>query len=629
MKSSYISIIAGCFGLLTTATSAAQELTGSLTAVGDYKAEVRPHSRLSGLPQRLTTIIPEGSLPLAFEGVQIYNEPSLVSQTAGVNGPLLPQRYRGYAALQMGSYLSNSLSAGYRFIDDDNTTLGAWLQHTCTTPLYRAETDATDYEGHKSKIYDETIGIYGSHIFEQAGRLDAAVAYRLGYFNYYTSAATPEGEPLAAPSQTLNDFKLSALWHGDTNASGIFVNGEFAYRYFGYRRFYTPLMVDPGLKPTRENDLTVGATLGYQLNRQSTLSITARSRSLFYLNPHTVSDIVPNLSILPFNPGYQELRSCGIVSLKPGYSFAQGAWSLHAGATVDLSWDIVAPYQRNKVPFISDSEHFSSFHIAPDVTADYTAGKTNLYMNIGGGVTPNTLASRSEYFMYQSPALVNTLPQYSPIDATIGVKFGSFNGFTAGAHISYAIADNTPCMGWYPDFLADRYMDDFVLEILNTMSLKGFSIGAEADYKLGSILDVAGAVTYQHQNGDSGYFNGIDRPRWTANLAADVSPLKGLTIGVSYDYRGVRKLYLAEKLGVLLPAALSDHNYTDGAAHNYGYVTRHLHDIYNLGAHASYTLQQRYTFSVNVDNILNSDDNISFLIPTPGIMVMGGIQILF
>ncbi|MCM1319352.1 MAG: hypothetical protein NC217_03100 [Muribaculaceae bacterium] len=632
MKTIYISILAAGFGLMAPALMEAQELSGSLSATGDYKAEIRPHNRLSGLPQRLTTIVPEGALPLAFDGVAIYNEPSLVSQTAGVAGPTLPQSYRGYLGLQAGSYLSNSLNAGYRFVDTDKTTFGAWLQHSCTTPLYRAETSAISQDGYKSKIYKETIGLYGSHIFDGVGRLDAAVAYRLGYFNYYTSALwhTDTNQPLPAPSQTLNDFKMSALWHGNTFDNGLFINGEFSYRYFGYRRFYSPMMY-LSLKPTRENDLKVGVTLGYDLNEANTLSLTARSQSLFYCNPHTVSDVVPNLPYQAFFPGYQELRSCGIVSLKPRYTLSTGDLSLRLGATVDLSWDIVGPYQRNQPYYPGIPQDFSTVHIAPDVALDYASGKTNLYLKVGGGVTPNTLASRSEYFMYQSPALLNTMPQYSPIDATVGVKFGSFSGLTAGIHASYAIADNTPTMGWYPDFLADKtLMPNYEYNVLDILSLKGYSLGADLEYKLASLLEISGAVTYQHQNGKDGYFNGIDRPRWTINAGADVTPITGLTFGVSYEYRGVRNLYLGDNV-LPLHAPSPAHNFSDGTeyTHNYGYVVRRLKDVYNLGAHASYTFLDRYTLSMSVDNILNCEDDINFLIPTPGMTVMGGFQVLF
>lgn len=623
MKSKYISIIVPAFCLFGIAGASAQDLSGSLSAVGDYKAEIRPHTRLSGLPQRLSIVVPEASLPLTYEGVSIFTEPALVTQTAGIAGPQLPESFRGYVSLQAGSYLTNSLSAGYRFVDNGKTTLGAWLQHSCNYPLYRGETTASGYEGHRAKSYDETIGIYGSHLFDGAGRLDAAVAYRLGYFNCLTSATGLDGKPLSAPTQTLNDFKMSALWRGHTSDAGIFVDGQFSYRYFGYRRFFTPYNEYPGIKPPRENDLTAGFTVGYNMNEKGCLSLGVLSQSLFYFHPHFVSDIASNLlTDIHFNPRYQELRSYGVVSLTPRYSFSAGAWSLHAGAKVDLSWDVVSP------------EGFDSFHIAPDVAVNYANGKTNLYFKAGGGVSPNTLASRSEYFMYQSPALVNTLPQYSPLDATLGVKFGSFSGLGIGVHVSYAIANNTPTAGWYPELLAGLPLaPDTYCDALNALSLKGFSIGADLEYNLSSLLDVAGSVTYQRQSGKDGYFNGIDRPRWIIDAGATLTPIDGLKFGVTYQYRGVRRLYIGEnRTATSQHPARVDHNYNGGditSSHNFGYVTRRLKDIYDLGVNASYTLNNRYTFSVSADNILDTDDCINFLIPTPGLMITGGVQVVF
>lgn len=592
----------------------AQELSGSATATGDYKAEFIPHSRLSGLPRHATMAIPKGTLPVAVDPVGVYQAPSIATMQ-GAKAYAAPDRYRGYLSLGAGSYLDASLSAGYRFIDNGNTTFGAWLQHSSTS-LYRPQTANPGAQASRRKAYDQTIGLYGSHFFNGAGTLQAGMAYRLGLFNYYTSALATDGEPLEAHGQTLNDFGVNATWRGLRRERSFFVDGDFAYRYFGYRRFYLPY-TEPshGIKPPQENGLEIGATLGYDMADAGAVSLTARSQMMFYTNTNSCAGIIYDTPPA-FTPPLQAIRNYGIVTLQPGYSLARGNWSLRAGLKADISWGVAG------------AEDFSTFHLAPDIALSYAQGKATVYLCGGGGVQPNTLASLSELDMYLSPALSATLPQYSPLNATLGLRLGDFNGFSAGVHMAYAITDNTPLSGWYPYWLANEPLDHAkAYDVLQTLSLKGFSLGADMQYKLGAVLDVKGALSYQRQSGEDGYFNGLDRPHWTIAASADVYPIKGLCVGVSYEYRGVRNLILAKNLGV--PSAYgTDHNFNDNT-HNFGYIRRRLPDIYDLGAHARYTLAGRYTFSLSADNLLGCDPALNPLMPEPGLRLTGGFSILF
>ena len=593
----------------------AQELSGSATATGDYKAEFIPHSRLTGLPSRLALTVPEGKLSICTDPVPAYMPPG-TETLQGLRQYYESSDYRGYVSLTGGSYLDMSLNAGYRFIDNAATTAGVWLSHGSTS-LYRPDTDNPEAKADRRKVYDQTIGLYASHYFSGAGTLHADVAYRLSYLNYYTSALTAQSEPLPTPNQTLNDFLMKAVWLSDRHARSFFVDGSFAYRYFGYRRFYpTVTEHSPALKPTRENDLTVSLAPGYYMGAAGTLSLGVNSQTLFYIHPHTVADIVPNLPA-PFYPDIMPLRTYGVVSLQPSYSVTRGNWSLRAGAKVDLTYDVVS------------REKFNHIHVAPDVAVSYASDHATFYAAAKGGVVPNTLAAISELDMYQAPVLSSTLPLYSPIDAVIGVRLGSFNGFSAGVHAAYAISDNTPLSGWYPYWLAGKSLygeEDY--KVLSTLSLKGFSLGADIEYMLASVLEVKGAMTYQRQDGEKGYFNGLDRPRWTINASADIYPLKELCLGIGYEYRGVRNLITGQKTENMPTVKMPEHNYDD-APRNSGYVTYRLSDIYNLSVHARYTLKRRYTFSVAADNILSCNPALNPLMPEPGVRFSGGISVLF
>lgn len=606
-------------------TLSGQELTGSLTAQGNYKPEIRKHNRISGLPMHVNGEVPQGELPVSLEGVPTTIIPSLSAMLASDKGLGLPASYKGYLDVYAGSYLNTSVSAGYRFLDTRDATFGAYFQHNSSS-LYRPDlTSVSNEEPDRKKLYDETIGLYGSCRTGEAGLLSAEATYRLGYFNYYSGVVSPAGLPVPAPSQTLNDFRVKGVWQMTRPENGLFVDGGVDYRYFGYRRFYMPLNAASSIRPPKENDLQLKALLGYRMGASGTFSLNAQARLLFYSNRDWTEGIeVTGPFRMPCLQGESagrepQLTNYGIVSLTPGYSYVSGAWSLRAGAQVDLSWNITDP---------GDSDRFSNVHVAPDVAVSYSASKATVYMSATGGVTPNTLAGLSELDRYQSPALQGILPVYRPIEATLGLHLGDYNGFSAGVHASYAIANNTPLSGWYAYWM--HGVEPEVSpepEILSTLSLKGFSLGADLGYKLGTLLAVDGSVAYQRQSGEHGYFNGLDRPRWVVSAAATVSPIDGLSVGLSYTYRGVRSLCIGKTQQAAAGGVQgqTDHNFEAGRS----VISMRLPDIYDLGASVAYTLKGRYTFSARVENILQCDDRLIPVMPTEGMSIIGGVSILF
>lgn len=71
-------------------TLSGQELTGSLTAQGNYKPEIRKHNRISGLPMHVNGEVPQGELPVSLEGVPTTIIPSLSAMLASDKGLGLP-----------------------------------------------------------------------------------------------------------------------------------------------------------------------------------------------------------------------------------------------------------------------------------------------------------------------------------------------------------------------------------------------------------------------------------------------------------------------------------------------------------------------------------------------------------
>lgn len=583
----------------------AQELSGSLTVEGTYSPVIRNHDRLSGQPIRIVPTLSQPALPVALEGV-----PTQVTPGFGlfmVNDPdiRLAKGADGYVSLMSGSWLNSSLSAGYRFVSTPDTQLGAWLQHNSSSLWRPKPAEPTTGDCDRKKNYDTTVGIYAAHRIDAHNSLSGRLAYHSGYFNYYTDALdATTGLPFAAPTQTLNDVEVNAGWqHSSAADRGLYAGADVTYRYFGYRS--APVMEGTAVKPLRENDIRPHASVGYRFDKTMTAGLDADAHILLYANRSDGAALPVAWRKLLAGDGCTD--DYGIVGLTPRFTYATGQWSMRAGARVDLSWGTAGS--------------FNAVHVAPDVAVEYASAPFRISLSATGGVTPNTLAQGAETDYYQLPTLADNTPMYTPVNAMLRIGLCDLRGFSAGIRAGYAVSDNTPVQGWYPFLLFDPSAIPAGSLITPTLSLKGFTLGAEMAYRYSSVLEIKGDVSYQRQHGKDGYYNGADRPRWIADIEACVSPIKDLKIGAGYEYRGVRKLWMLTDA----PTTRADHNFTDEQQSR----GIRLSDYTGLNAFASYTLDRRYTFRAEVRNILGSDSGLNPLMPTDGLNILGGVSILF
>lgn len=597
----------------------AQELTGSLTVEGTYKPVIRNHDRLSGQPSRLQTPLPEVDLPVSLTPVTTPVKADFALQLVSDPSLNLPESRRGYLSITSGSWLNSNLSAGYRFVNTPKTTFGAWLQHNSSS-LWRPsapENLSPDEKMPRRYFYDQAIGFYLSHDFGSYGLLDADVSYRLSLFNYCTDLVRPISgtdytAPYDAPSQTLNDVRVSALWSNNARL-GFIAQAGMAYRYFGYRDFAHTALFPSSSVPMRENDLMPRLALGYRFSPASALMLNADAHILLYSRDEVLYDLPPTgLEQVNYPLPYGCTDDYGVVGLTPSYSYNAGNWSLRAGARVDLSW--------------GTGSRFSAVHVAPDVAAQFAAGHFTASLSATGGVTPNTLASGSELDYYQAPSLIDNLPQYTPLNAMLELRLADMKGFSAGIHAGYAISDNTPVLGWYAYnlFNVNPMTPPSTVASFTpaaTLSIKGFSLGADLGFRFGSLLNVQGAVSYQPQSYKTGWYNGADRPRWTIDASADISPAKGWNIGLGYEYRGVRTLWLGEWAA----GTRTGHNF-DSAVHR---ASLRLPDFCGLNASLSYSWAERFCLKAEVKNILGCDGNLCPILPTDGMNILGTFSVLF
>ena len=568
--------------LSASALPAAAQYDQTIQVEGNYVPEFIPRDRVAVFPARDKFTVESVPLDYSTRGVAAAFVPQALPLPAtGWRDTRLSDRTRGYVALDMGSYLNASLSAGYRFIDTDKSTFGARLQH-CSTSLFHPHlSEATDNV--RRELYDETIGLYGSHIFDGKGRLDASLSYHLGCFNYYGYAPVdaPAGGTLDAPTQTLNDIAARVGWSSPAALDNITYSAALGARYFGYRAL--PLPGDEHLGGTRETDISLEAGVNFPTSASSALGIDLDSRLLVY--DSEIADI----------------RNYGLVSLTPYYRFCRSNVNIRLGARLDFAMNCGPRYDK-----------YSTFHAAPAVTVDYKGGPVALFLRALGGTSLHTLAGGAEWNYYQMPALLSTRPVYAPLDLTVGAGFGPFSGFNAGVEFGWRIARDQWLGGLYmpmlndPDFgIADARRlagADYcgLLDDEMRIDLSGYTVGVNLGYDSGRYFKITAKGNYQPQSGKNSYFNGYDLPRWTADIEAETNPWSTLRFRLGYVYRGVRSCG-----GERLP------------------------DITNLNFGASYGITDRLSVRIDAVNLLCRSVQMLPGLPTERLSLSAGISCKF
>ncbi len=598
----------------------AAQYNQSISVDGKYVPEVFRLDRINSFPKQVKFTL--DNTPLSYDGKSV---------PAGFAPRLLPlpatgwrdsrdfSDSRGYLELGAGSWLNSTLSAGYRFIDSKSTTFGVRLQHNSTS-LWKPE--VSFWTNNKMYRYDESLGIYASHDFEEKGRLQGAIDWHIGNFNYYgfcpvwddfTNIPMPD-----APTQTLNDISARFTWQSPDKLDAVTWYAGAGVRYFGYRSMYSVLhMPTEELKLSRasggrETDINIVGNVNFPTSSKSAIGIDVNADVLIYPHPELDGGYCP-----------RQPDNYGMVTLTPYYSFSRNRLLVRVGADIDLAFNAG-----------EEGDRYSFLHIAPDIKLDYLAGPVSFYLHALGGSRLNTLAANYERDYYQTPYIGNSRPVYTPLDGSLGVTFGPFSGFSAGADFAFRISRGEYLGGWYqqrinyykysafglPDFIFSENEKRFLTYNYNqdkTCNLHGFSIGARVSYDLGRIIKIEAKGNYQPQNGTKGYFNGYDRPRWTANISAETNPWSTLKFKLAYDYRGVRNIYtMANYNGGLI----SDADVLIG---------KRLPDITYLNFGASYGITSNFNVWVQADNILNRHDELLPGLPQQGVRIAAGFGVTF
>jgi hypothetical protein len=544
--------ILGVLGMATVALGvSAQELNESLYVEGEYIPDIIRMEKLHILPTKVSFDLTANPPAYSLTGVATnYNPDILALPTQSWRASRAGLTRRGYFDLGAGTNLNVVGSAGYRFLNTDKMKAGIMLQHN-STALFKPKVNEWT-ENLRRRRYDEALGLYGSFLTDN-GTLDASIYYHLGWFNYYGQYIPENRIPYRFSTQTLNDLTFRLAWKGI--GAPVDYSASAGVKYFGYRDL--PLDDQKG---SRETNIMLNGNVEKAID-SSKIGILADIDLLLYNDNNKGVDDSP----------YPSVDNYSKVTLTPYYRYVNGNVSAQLGANVDLTVNA-----GNK------GDRYSTVHISPASYVQWSGRGLGAYLRFDGGTHLQTLAERAKWDYYQCPVITNTLPVYSPIDATLGLNFGPWTGFTAGISAEYAYTKNNLLGGWYMSYVYGYLRERF-------MTIKGLKLAANAKYEYGNIFTVEGAIAYNNQNKEHGFFNGYDRPRWIIDAAVTMNPIDNLSVNLNYQYRGVRTIY--EDGSEYVPLVMD-------------YVGHRLPDLTLLGVGAKWQPITNLTIWGEVNNIL-------------------------
>ena len=618
---------------------AVAQLHEEISVDGKYVPDVIKVERINTFPKMANATLQTSPIGYESRGVAASFSPSLVTLPAtGWRASRTVSENPGYLELGLGNLLNSTLSAGYRFVDNSTTLFGIRLQHNSTS-LWKPEISLLTKD-EKQYRYDESLALYASHVFKGKGRLDAALDYHLGFFNYYGYGAilmpgameNPDGKRVDVPGQTINDVAFHAMWKPLISPSSTLEwNAGFRLRHFAYRQMLSPLINGSGIysdKGGRETDIGLeggirlpwdnGSSIGLDANLD-VLAMPQPDMALYYdsdpFPPSRATVIDGGPSVFPDN--------YGMLTLTPYYRFSKGLLDIRVGLDLDLAFN--AGESGDRYPFL---------HIAPDINLALQTGQVGLYLTLAGGSQLNTLAYLHQLDYYGLPNVLSTRPTHTPLDASFGVNLGPFSGFSIGLAARYKVMKNVPLGGWYQAYLnydnktipgltpTTEWSSPGYCGSMSGINLHGASVSAEMKYEYGNVFSASAEGSYQPQDGKKGFFNGYDRPRVTARFNVAFRPIEPLKIGAGYDYRGVRRIYTA---------SYSDPTPGGPVINGDGITLQHLRlpDLTLLNVSASWDFTPSFSVWVEADNLLNRHDCVLPMQPTQGIVGVAGLKWLF
>ncbi len=592
-KKIFLSAIIACMALgMNAQQNTGKELNKEITLEKDFVPVEKKVTKKNTLP-KVKKVTPPAKTNLDYSGTPVDIEVPTTIPTMMPYGYRTAHNFsskRGYLEVGGGMAANFDGSAGYRFLDSDNTQAGIWVQHNSTwadknkTPLI-----TNDSERAKQLYNDNRCGLYLTNHFGGLGTLKLDAGVHFDSFNYYGAHKTENAPKYdAEKKQTFLEFNLNGKWNGKF----AFKDTELPYRaYLGFNHAGYNMVPNPyaeSAKAANETFFKFGIGGDYSLEDYGTIALDLKGDFMNFKEAKNYSAGTYPLS-----------NSYFIFTIAPRYKWENDVFRAEAG--VDLLLGNLQIYE-------GDIKKDGSIHIAPVVKLDIDiVDGAAVYVDLKGGNRINSLSYMASVDRYSTPLglLSNT---WNQIDGEAGFKIGPFAGLSAKIFGGYAISNGALVLNHdlggpaHTKYAANDYL---------ARKMRGFKLGAELNYKYRSLVEVAGAVTYAP--GDDvlgadwvkGYNLGLDGAQMVANFNVKVTPISKLAVNLGMDYRGKRRTVQSET------------TYVD------------MDDAFNLHAGASWRFDKLLSVWLKGNNLINRKYDVLPGQGAQGLNVMAGVSLVF
>ena len=575
----------------TSAQPAGKELNKEITLEKDFVPVEKKVTKKATLP-KVKKITPPAKTNLDYSDTPVdITMPNTIPT-------MMPYGYRtahnfsdkrGYLEVGGGMQANFDGSAGYRFLDSDNSQAGIWVQHNSTWAGKNNSTLIPDDKMRTKQLFnDNRAGLYfNQHLKAGTLKLDAGVHF--DSFNYYGAHKMDDLTNYydADKKQALLEFGVNGAWDGKLKISDndLYYRANASFNHAGYDM--VPEFYAPDAKGAKENVVQFGIGGDYEFEF-GTVTLDLKGD---YVNFKGAQ----NYDAGPLPVDHNEF----VFTVAPRYKWENDVFRAQAG------FDLVLGDIFNNVVGATGNE--GKFHIAPVVKLDVDiVDGAAIFVDLKGGNTINSLSHMASLDRYSTPLGMST-NTWRPIDGEAGFKFGPFAGFSAKLFAGYGMAKGQLVrVSEFTTFQSDLY----AANTYQGYKMRGVKFGGEINYKYRSLVDVAASLTYAPGNDDltsewlNGYSLGLDGARMVADANVKVTPIRQLAVELGMNYRGQRRFIENDK-------------YVD------------LNNAFNLHAGATWRFDKTLAVWVKANNLLNRKYDV---MPGQGaqlLNVMGGVSLVF
>lgn len=467
----------------------AQDLTKEITVEKDIVPIEREASRIDRLPQLRLPAVAMKRLSWSDRAVAAPVTASISTLAPAAYLSDMPRpEYRGYVYAGYFPALQADISAGYRFVDNDNTVAGAWVQYNGSRYKRKNIIDnKLQYRDHTAKI-----GADISRKFDYVGTLSARLGYMFSSFNFPTLYDK-------GLSQNVNNVDFGVAWRS--------LPGRFEYYAgldYGFFKFGKP---DYGVeKSMAENYGAV--SLGGSLALHDNLRVGAD------LKMEMLNDSEAALS---------ELKSTAAnTSLTPYLSLTGLRYNVRLGLVVGHAFN-----------------RGTSTYVAPDVRLEWMpSSRFTVFVGADGGARLNGIAR-----MFADNHMINPSQSYETTRKKIGVDGGFLIGPFSGAAIKVWGSYASLSRQLMPELIEGAMADASGLYMMG-YDFKSVSYGIMLTYQYRDMASFHVSYEGAPRDYDKGCMDWSDRAKSVIKAGVTVSPMKSLDVSLDYQLRSGRALYV-------------------------------------------------------------------------------------